>query len=141
MTITAFAAQADPSAEIAGVYQPGVCNIGKEEINRRRLAGHVGLAVTLLGLAGLVAIDAPPLARLLLFLPAAVSASGYIQARLKFCAAYGQRGMFNFGGRSDATEIVDAEARARDRRRARQISTASFGIGLLVGVGAFLLPI
>ncbi|HEY6609348.1 MAG TPA: hypothetical protein VI277_09150 [Candidatus Limnocylindria bacterium] len=141
MTITTFAARADRSDDLGSAYEPGVCNIGREEIARRRMAGHVGAALTLAGLAVLVAIDAPPLARLVLLLPAAVSASGYIQARLKFCAAYGQRGMFNFGGRSDAIDVDDPEARARDRRRARQISLASFGIGLLVAVGACLLPI
>jgi hypothetical protein len=141
MTIITFAARADRPGELDAAYEPGVCNIGREEIARRRMAGHVGAVVTAVGLAALVAIDAPPVARLILFLPAAVSASGYLQARLKFCAAYGQRGIFNFGDRDDTTEIVDPEARARDRRRARQISLASFGIGLLVAVAAVALPI
>ena len=141
MTISAFAAEVDRPMDLAGTYEPGVCNIGPDEINRRRMAGHVGAAMTLAGLAVLVAVDAPSAARLLLALPASVSASGYIQARLKFCAAYGQRGIFNFGARGDAIKVADTEAQALDRHRSRQISLASFGIGLLVGVAAFLLPL
>ncbi len=141
MTITTFSADADRPRDLANAYEAGVCNIGPDEINRRRMAGHVGAALTVAGLAVLVAIDAPPAARLLLAVPAAISASGYIQARLRFCAAYGQRGVFNFGALGDAVKIADTEAQAMDRRRARQISLGSFGIGALVGVAAFLLPV
>jgi hypothetical protein len=122
-------------------YQPGVCNIGPAEIARRRRAGHVGLAATLGLLAVLVAVDAPPVARLLISLPAAVSASGYLQARLKFCAGFGSAGVFNFGEVGGTEQVSDADARRRDRARARQIGMASFAIGLVVGVAAALLPV
>jgi hypothetical protein len=126
---------------VAGsAYQPGVCNIGPAEIRRRRRAGHVGLLATIGLLAALILIDAPPLARLLIALPAAVSASGYLQAALKFCAGYGQLGVFNFGDEGERTQIVDDAARAADRRRARQISFTSFAIGAAVAVVAVLLP-
>jgi hypothetical protein len=122
-------------------YQPGVCNIGPAEIRRRRMAGHVGAAAALVLLAVLIAIGAPPWTRLAVILPVAVSASGYLQARMKFCAGFAQRGIFNFGGSGDAVVVQDAEARRLDLRRARQISLSSFAIGLAVGVVAVLLPI
>ena len=122
-------------------YQPGVCNIGPAEIRRRRMAGHVGLAATILGLAVLVAIDAPPIVRLLLALPAAGAASGYLQAWMKFCAGFAALGVFNFGGAGDRTSIADEEARAADRRRGRQITIRSLAIGLAVGIVTALLPI
>jgi hypothetical protein len=121
-------------------YRPGVCNIGPAEIRRRRRVGHVGLGATAALLAGLVAVDAPPIARMLLGIPATLSASGYLQARLKFCAGFGQLGVFNFGDRGDRVVVADEAARAADRRRARQISMASFGVGLAVAVVAVLLP-
>jgi hypothetical protein len=124
-----------------GEYQPGVCNIGPAEIRRRRRAGHVGLAAAIGLLAVLVLVDAPPLARLLVAIPAAVSASGYLQAAMKFCAGFGQLGVFNFGETGVRTAVVDEAARAADRRRARQISLMSFAIGALVGTIAVLLPI
>lgn len=122
-------------------YQPGVCNIGPQEIRRRRRAGHVGLVATVVLLAVLVAVGAPPLARLLVAIPAAMAASGYLQAWLKFCADFGSRGIFNFGEIGQTHEVVDAEGRARDRARARQIGFASLGIGVVVAIIAVELPI
>jgi len=126
---------------IAGAdYQPGVCNIGPQEIRRRRRAGHAGLAASVVLLAILVAVGAPPLARLLVAIPAAVAASGYLQAWLKFCAGFGSRGIFNFGEIGETHEVIDAEAHARDRSRSRQIGLASLAIGGVVGIVAALLP-
>lgn len=123
----------------ATAYQPGVCNIGPAEIARRRRAGHVGTVLTLVVLGVLVAIDAPPLARFILVLPAAAAASGYLQAWLHFCAGFGSRGIFNFGALGQTHEVDDLAARARDRARARQIGGASLGIGAAVAAAAVLL--
>jgi hypothetical protein len=122
-------------------YAPGVCNIGPAEIARRRRAGHVGLAVGLVVLAGLVAFGAPPAARLILVLPIAAAASGYLQARLRFCAGFGTRGIFNFGELGHTEDVVDPVARAADRARASAIIFASLAIGVVVAVAAFLLPV
>jgi hypothetical protein len=122
-------------------YQPGLCNIGPAEIARRRRAGHVGLIATVGVLAGLVAVDAPPVARLLIALPAAVTASGYLQARLRFCAGFGSLGVFNFGEIGATEQVVDAGSRRRDRAKARQIGLGSLAIGLAVGVAAVMLPL
>jgi hypothetical protein len=141
MTAANFAAGA-PGAPIAGLeYRPGVCNIGPEEIARRRRSGHVSLLIAVVLLAVLVAIGAPPLARLLLILPAVTAASGYLQAWLKFCAGFGARGVFNFGPVGPMHEVLDDDAKAQDRRRARQIGLASLLIGVVVGVIAVVLPI
>ncbi|HET6381678.1 MAG TPA: hypothetical protein VFH63_11700 [candidate division Zixibacteria bacterium] len=119
-------------------YRPGVCNIGPAEIAARRRTGHVGLAATVVLLVVLLAIGANPIWRLLLFVPAAVGASGYLQAAFRFCAGFGWQGVFNFGDRlRDTTPVEDAEARAADRRRALQIS----GLSALVGVVTVLLAL
>jgi hypothetical protein len=122
-------------------YQPGVCNIGPAEIARRRRAGHVGLIATVGLLAGLVAVDAPPVARLLVALPAAVAASGYLQARLRFCAGFGSRGVFNFGEIGGTDRVADSGARRRDLMKARQIGLGSLAVGLAVGAAAVILPL
>jgi hypothetical protein len=121
-------------------YEPGVCNIGPEEIARRRRAGHVGVAATFGLLAGLVVIDAPRVVRLSVALPAAVAASGYIQAQARFCAGFGSRGVFNFGPVGETSEVMDAGSLARDRLRSRQIGFASLAIGLATGALAVALP-
>jgi len=129
------------SANQESEYRPGVCNIGPEEIARRRRAGHLGVVATLATLAILLAIDAPPLARLLLTLPAAGAATGYLQAWLKFCAGFGSAGVFNFGPLGGTVKVDDAEARRRDRARSIQIFLAALAIGLAVGVVAVIVPI
>lgn len=121
-------------------YVPGVCNIGTEEIARRRRAGHVGAAVTAGLLAVLLATRAPRLARLVVALPAAGAASGYVQARSRFCAGFGSRGLYNFGPLGQEQDVPDAEARALDRARARGIGLTSLGIGVAVGALAVALP-
>jgi hypothetical protein len=122
-------------------YQPGICNIGPAEIARRRRAGHFSLAVGVVVLVGLVAFHAPPLARLIVALPAAGAASGYLQAVLHFCAGFGSRGVFNFGELGHVFEVADPAARARDGARSLQIGLASVAIGVAVGALAVILPI
>jgi hypothetical protein len=142
MTLSTSAARGPVTSPAGSVdYIPGVCNIGPAEIARRRRAGHVGLAVTLVVLAGLVAIDAPPAARLILVLPAAAAASGYLQAWFRFCAGFGARGIFNFSELGHSEDVVDPVARARDRAKARWIALASLAIGIVVAVVAFVLPL
>jgi hypothetical protein len=142
MTLSPFSATGTPGS-IAGdpAYVPGVCNIGPAEIARRRRAGHVGAVAAVGILVALVAIGAPPIARIVIALPAAVSASGYLQARLRFCAGFGSIGVYNFGEAGTTNAVEDPEARRRDRSRARQISVASGLIGLAVGLAAVLLPV
>jgi hypothetical protein len=131
-----------PTTHLDGVeYVPGECNIGPAEITRRRRAGHVGAVITIGALAVLVAIGAPPLARLLVALPAAAAASGYLQAYLRFCAGFGSRGEYNFSELGVTQHIEDAEARKRDRSRSRRIGAAAGAIGLLVGLIAVVLPL
>lgn len=122
-------------------YRAGACNIGPAEIRARRQSGHVGLAVTIGVLAALLIFRVDPVWRLLLFVPAAGAASGYLQAAMRFCANYGWRGVFNFGEQiRDTTGVTDAAAAAADRRTALRIALMSATIGLVVAVGAVLLP-
>jgi hypothetical protein len=139
MTHATFAA-AQPGP-VAVDYQPGVCNIGPAEIARRRRAGHVGLIATIALLAILVLVSAPPLARLILVIPAAVSASGYLQASLKFCAGFGSRGIFNFNEVGTTEQVADAAARALDKAKANRIGLASFTIGIAVALVTVLVPV
>jgi ferric-dicitrate binding protein FerR (iron transport regulator) len=122
-------------------YEPGVCNIGPEEIARRRRAGHIGLIVSVGLFAVLLVVAAPHWTRLLLVVTAAGSASGYLQAWFHFCAGFGSAGVYNFGPLGTVQRIVDPQARSRDRRKSLQIGLASLAIGLAVGIGAVLLPI
>ena len=77
-------------------YVPGVCNIGKEEINKRKRAGIVGLILTVLTYSLFVYFEVSKGVRFLTFIPAVISAIGFLQARMRFCAYYGLAEMFNF---------------------------------------------
>ena len=74
-------------------------------------------------------------------LPAAGSASGYLQAYLHFCAGFGSRGVYNFGSLGTVEAVTDPVAKARDRLMSARIGIAAVAIGIAVGVFAALLPI
>jgi hypothetical protein len=122
-------------------YQAGVCNIGTAETRRRRMAGHAGALAAAVIYVALVAAGSAHALRLIVALPAAMSAVGYIQARLHFCANYGSRGVFNFGDLGSLDAVQDDAARAKDRRRSLEIGLGSAAIGIGVGIVAALLPI
>lgn len=120
-------------------YRPGVCNIGPTEIAARRRLGHAFTLVTVGLFAAMLAGGVPDPFRLLLFIPAAVAAAGYLQAATRFCADYGWRGVFNLGDRlRDTTRVPDPAARAADRRKALLIGAGSGAAGLAVALVALL---
>jgi hypothetical protein len=122
-------------------YQPGVCNIGPDEIAKRRRTGHLGAIATLVTFVVLAALGVPPIARFIVALPAALAASGYLQAYFKFCVAFGTAGVFNFGARGTTQHVVDAAARSRDRQRVLQLSLGIGAIAVLIGALAVLVPL
>jgi hypothetical protein len=122
------------------VYQPGVCNIGPAEIRRRRLSGWVGLGIAVVYLIVAFAFAWPPVWRLLVALPAFLSAQGFLQAAFHFCVGFASRGLYNFGALGSEESVQDAEFRKKDQRKALQITLLATGIALVVAVVAFLIP-
>lgn len=119
-------------------YIPGACNIGPAEIRRRRQSGWIGLGVTVLVWGAFLIFRAPAPWRLLLFLPAMLGATGFLQAAFHFCAAFGMRGVFNFGPEVGRTETVEqAEFRLKDRRKAGMIALLSALIGAATAIAGF----
>lgn len=123
-------------------YIPGVCNIGRAEIRKRKQGGWIGLYITIILFGLLVYFGMPPIWRLILFFPATMAAIGFLQAYMHFCAYFGMRGVFNFSPDADRISTVEeAEFRARDRRKAWQIIIYSVIIGAAVAVIAYYLPL
>jgi hypothetical protein len=141
MTIATYETLRPAAEDLPSEYQPGVCNIGQAEIARRRRAGHTGLIAAIGLFAALVLIGAPDWTRLLVGVPAIISASGYLQAHLRFCAGFGSAGVFNFGELGPTERVQSAADRSRDRARATQIGVASFAIGITVALIAYALPV
>jgi hypothetical protein len=124
-------------------YQPGVCNIGPDEIAYRRRAGYLGLAIAV-GLAvALVVIGAPAWTRLLVAFPLGGGILSLWQARSRFCAGFGLAGVENFDKRSieNVKRIADPAARAADRARALRMFVVSAAAGLVIAGAFALLPI
>ncbi|MEY3683741.1 MAG: hypothetical protein RIS62_451 [Chloroflexota bacterium] len=119
-------------------YAPGACNIGPEEIDRRRKAAVAGLVASVGFAAALIfGFGSAPggLERLLVALPLTGAAIGWIQARRRFCMAYGLAGTFNLGKIGEMSRVTDQAALAADRRTALIIAAQ----GLAIGVGGALL--
>ncbi|MGA1738770.1 MAG: hypothetical protein ACO4AM_05775, partial [Candidatus Nanopelagicaceae bacterium] len=70
---------------MADTYVPGTCNLGKSEVRRRQTVALLGLALAIFSGFGLW--EGSLIARVTIFLPLFVFATGYIQSRRKFCMA------------------------------------------------------
>ena len=124
-----------------GAYRPGACNIGPAEIARRRRSGLVGLGAAAVLAAALLILDAPAMTRWLVALPLAGGAVGLLQARFRFCAAFGLAGVSNFGALGEAERVRDAAARRADRAKAVAILLAGGAVGLVGALLFVLLPV
>jgi hypothetical protein len=122
-------------------YHPGACNIGPAEIARRRRTGIVGLAAAAVLTAALVLLGLPAGTRWLVAIPLAVGAIGLLQARFRFCAAFGLAGVRNFGTPGTVDRVEDAAARRADRSMAVAISLAGGAIGFAGALILVLLPV
>jgi hypothetical protein len=121
-------------------YIPGVCNIGPAEIQGRRRVGWIGLIAAILLWIAFFLFRVPAIWRLTLFFPAVVSAVGFLQAAMHFCAAFGVLGVMNFGPRIGETDTVEqAEFRRQDRRKALRIIAYSVLIGAAAAGAGYLL--
>lgn len=123
-------------------YTPGVCNIGPDEITRRKKIGWFGVGISALLLLIFILFPVPPLYRLIIFLPVTSAASGFLQAYFHFCAGFGFKGVYNLVKTAGQTETVQqVEFRKKDRQKALQITGLAVLIGLFFAAVAYYLPL
>jgi hypothetical protein len=120
-------------------YIPGVCNIGPEEIARRRNLGWVSLAIVFVLLLALVLAGVNPWWRLFVFFPAAMSATGFLQAYFHFCTGFAHIGVFNFGPVGERHKVDDEFSKKKDKRKGNQITLYAVLIGGVTVIIALLL--
>lgn len=123
------------------VYQPGVCNIGPAEIRQRRRSGYLGLAVAVVFLVLAFALGWPAWVRLLVALPVALAATGFLQAAFHFCVKFGTQGLFNFGELGAQEAVHEAEYRRKDQRKALLIVGLTALIAAAVAIAALVIPL
>ena len=122
-------------------YVPGTCNLGKAEIRRRQLVALIGIVLTIISFAGLVAADSPNSARWSLFAPLIIFSIGFIQSRKKFCLAYGFMGTFNLGKMGELSRVQSPEDRKADRKTAISILLQGALLALALTAIFVVLPI
>ena len=122
-------------------YSPGICNIGIREIRRRQLVGGIGLFLTISTVLGFYHQHSSRIERLSTFLPALVMSIGYLQARKRFCLAFGLSGLFNFGTLGSTNRVISEENRKIDRNAAIRLLVQAVGLAVAITAFVFLLPI
>lgn len=120
-------------------YISGVCNIGPAEIQQRKRVALGGFVALVICYIALIATGAATATRWVLFFPAAIAAIGFVQARRKFCLAYGFMGTFNFGQLGHLSKTQSVEEKRTDRKVA--LSILAQGVLLALVVTALLVAI
>jgi hypothetical protein len=113
-------------------YIAGSCNIGPSEIHRRYQVAIAGGVLYALFSILVIATDQQTPLRLAVFAPAMIASVGYIQAKNRFCFAYGLLGVFNFDKAGDVKKIKDPEALKADRTHAATILVKSILIAIVM---------
>lgn len=121
-------------------YIPGMCNINPTEIRRRKASGYISLAIAAFGLSTFIALHADWPYFLVLFIPFSVSALGFLQAKQKFCAAYGSTGKHH-ADEDDIATVEDKQALKADKLRSRILYLQSFLIAAPLTALSCLIPL
>lgn len=111
-------------------YIAGSCNIGPSEIHRRFQTAIAGGVLFVIASIFLISTNQTTTTRLAVFAPAMLAAVGYVQARNRFCFAYGLMGVFNFDKAGDIKKIKDPAALKADRVYAAKILLKSAALAV-----------
>lgn len=120
-------------------YIPGMCNINPQEIAQRRMIGNIGLIITLILITLFVSFAIDAVFRVIVFIPAFLAATGYLQARNKFCVGYAGAKQHHADD-GEVVTISDETALAADKKKARMINLHAITIAVLVTLIVVLLP-
>ncbi|MFM8627481.1 MAG: hypothetical protein ACKOCP_01655 [Candidatus Nanopelagicus sp.] len=122
-------------------YVAGSCNIGKGEIKRRQTIALIGVFLIFFSASTILGTDQGRSVRLSIFIPAMIFAVGFIQARKKFCLAYGLAGTFNFGKLGSISKVQNEEDKKADRKTAINILIQSAALASAITLLFYLLPL
>ncbi len=125
-------------------YKTGMCNIGEAEIAQRRRIGYIGLVLTIVFLIVYLSliylIDLNPFFGVIILIPAEIFTIGFLQARKKFCAAYGLAHRQNVASPLGVTlKIQDITSQKKDRNKALVIIIQSIiYAGIITAITYFI---
>jgi len=127
-------------------YSSGICNIGDKEVAQRKRIGYIGIVLTVVGFLvyaiGIYTIKLEPIVGIGLFIPALMGSVGLIQARNKFCAAYGFAKKYNVSsGLGVILHVEDIAHQKKDRNKALIIVIQSILIATVISLVSVLLGV
>jgi hypothetical protein len=97
-------------------YTSGTCNIGETEVAHRRRIAITGLILCLVAGSIIELTDGSLLWRLAIFPLVVIAFTGFLQARQRFCLAYGLRGFSSITGRKQFVPVTREADLHRDRK-------------------------
>jgi hypothetical protein len=124
----------------ADKYIPGTCNIGKEEVKKRRNAMIMAAVLFIVIASALLFTHADKVWRFLVFFPLVSFAIGFEQTYLKFCVGFGLKGIFNFKDLGETVSIEEAEMRKMDKAKAVKMILSGIVFGLVITVLFYFIP-
>lgn len=113
-------------------YQAGSCNIGPSEIKRRRQGALIGAILFAITSLLFVVTNASTSIRLITFIPALLFAVGMIQARRKFCVAYGFMGVFSLEKLGATKKVTVNQDLKTDRKYAIKLLLQSVAVAIVL---------
>jgi hypothetical protein len=118
-------------------YQPGVCNIGSDEIRQRYALAFMGFMISAALISSIILYHLPRLSLLISFIPLVLGFEGLYQARFKFCAGFAAKGIYDVG--DSKKKVMDPKDHLKDMKKARQIHIYSIVCGIAIAVAAYLI--
>jgi len=127
-------------------YQPGSCNIGEAEIRQRKRIGMVGLIITsvliFFHLIFSFVPDYSPFWGIFIFPSSLVMTIGLVQAKERFCAAYGLTNKYNLSEKLNLTlKVTDENSKTKDKLKSYIIIIKSILYALIVSFSAIIISI
>lgn len=113
-------------------YIPGVCNIGNEQLAKRKRFLAICLAVTFLAAMAIYFFEIDGSIRWIMFIPFCVSAMATQQVMFKFCYRFGLTGLYGFGKVGYDKKVPENQFRELDRKKSMKMLVNSLVIGILL---------
>ena len=114
-------------------YEPGVCNIGRNEIRKRYALAAAGFVIAAIVSYAAFALGLPRWTLLVSFIPLLMGFEGFYQGYLHFCAGFAAVGLYDFAGSGGSrSKVADAGSHRQDMKKAMRIHAYSIISGLIV---------
>jgi glucose-6-phosphate-specific signal transduction histidine kinase len=120
-------------------YIPGTCNIGNEQLAKRKRFLVKCILVTVLGVSYQLVFHSDKVLRLLMFIPFAVTAVAAQQVFYKFCYRFGLTGLYGFGELGKEKNAEEDEFKKLDRKKSQRMIVSSVIIGIILSIAYYFL--